>query len=270
MGLERAAACLQGVPTVFETDIFRPIVAAAAEALGVRYEPRRPRRRPDPPDGRPRAGPHLLHPRERPALEREAGLRHPPAPAPGGARRLPDGPPRAVPLTSSCHVVAEVMGRPYPELRESVPRIQNIVREEEEQFLRNLENGLRRLNDTFRKTQAAGSEVVSGEDAFDLHQTYGIPVEITESLAADQNLRVDLVGLRAAEEEARRRLARHRPRRPPSSPPARSTRSRSHTTTAASSSATRRPRLTAWSSASSSSSVWPSRPRRPTTARRSS
>src|SRR3984893_9519262 len=38
MGLERAAACLQGVPTVFETDIFRPLVAAVAEVLGVRYE----------------------------------------------------------------------------------------------------------------------------------------------------------------------------------------------------------------------------------------
>ena len=38
MGLERAAACLQGVPTVFGTDIFRPIVAAVAEELGVMYE----------------------------------------------------------------------------------------------------------------------------------------------------------------------------------------------------------------------------------------
>ena len=41
MGLERAAACLQGVPTVFETDIFRPIVAAVAEHAGRRLRPRR-------------------------------------------------------------------------------------------------------------------------------------------------------------------------------------------------------------------------------------
>ena len=67
MGLERAAACLQGVPTVFDTDVFRPIVAAAADELGVAYRGRPARRRPHPPDGRPRAGADLLHPRERPA-----------------------------------------------------------------------------------------------------------------------------------------------------------------------------------------------------------
>ena len=56
-----------------------------------------PRRHPHPPDGRPRPGADLLHPRERQALGREAGLRHPPPAAPGRARRLPDGPSRAVP-----------------------------------------------------------------------------------------------------------------------------------------------------------------------------
>ncbi len=42
MGLERAAACLQGVPTVFATDVFRPIVAAAAEQMGVHYDSKSP------------------------------------------------------------------------------------------------------------------------------------------------------------------------------------------------------------------------------------
>ncbi len=51
------------------------------------------------------------------------------------------------------------MARPYPELVDSVPRIQTVVREEEEQFLRNVENGLKLLNDAFRKTKAAGSDV---------------------------------------------------------------------------------------------------------------
>ena len=54
------------------------------------------------------------------------------------------------------------MGRPYPELTDSVPRIQTVVREEEEQFLRNLENGLKLLNDVFRKTKAAGSDTIVG------------------------------------------------------------------------------------------------------------
>ena len=57
------------------------------------------------------------------------------------------------------------MGTPYPELTDSVPRIQTVIREEEEQFLRNLENGLKLLNDTFQKTKAAGSDVIAGDEA---------------------------------------------------------------------------------------------------------
>ena len=92
----------------------------------------------------------------------------------------------------------------YPELRDSVPRIQNVIREEEERFLRNLENGMRMLNDTFRRTKAAGSDTIDGREAFNLHDTYGIPIEITESLAADQNLRVDMAGFKEAQDEARK------------------------------------------------------------------
>ena len=86
------------------------------------------------------------------------------------------------------------MRRPYPELRESASRVATTIKQEEEQFLRNLENGLRILNDTFQKTRAAGSETISGKDAFTLHATYGIPVEVVESLAADHNLRIDRPG----------------------------------------------------------------------------
>ena len=50
-------------------------------------------------------------------------------------------------------VVAEAMKGGYPELRDSVPRIQHVIREEEERFLRNLENGMRMINDVFRRDQ---------------------------------------------------------------------------------------------------------------------
>ena len=93
--------------------------------------------------------------------------------------------------------VAEAMGRPYPELKESVRRIQTTIKQEEEQFLRNLENGLRLLSDTFHKTSASGSDTIPGRDAFDLHATYGIPIEVVESLATDHNLRVDRAGFEA-------------------------------------------------------------------------
>ncbi|MHC5541614.1 alanine--tRNA ligase, partial [Singulisphaera rosea] len=200
MGLERAAACLQGVPTVFATDIFKPIVASVADQLGVEYVPSDPngiriRRMAD----HSRALAFCIHENVQPSAKEEGYvlrrlLRRAVLDAYQMGHRDPF-------LYKIVPTVAEVMARPYPELKESVPRIQTVIREEEEQFLKNLENGLKRLDNLFRKTKAAGSDTVSGADAFNLHQTYGIPVEITESLALDQNLRVDLDTFKTAQEE---------------------------------------------------------------------
>lgn len=199
MGLERMAAALQGVRSNFEIDTMKPIVQAAAEVLGVDY-----RRAIDLPDGVRvrRAADHIralvmtIHENVRPGPEKQGYvvrrlLRRAVLDGYQIGRREPF-------LHELVPVVAETMRRPYPELSESVPRVAQVIREEEERFLRNLENGLRLLQDTFRRTRAAGSDVVGGAEAFDLHATYGIPVEITESLAAEQNLRVDRPGFEAA------------------------------------------------------------------------
>ncbi len=193
MGLERAAACLQGVPSVFGTDIFRPILAAVAEQLGVKYDAHHPdavriRRMAD----HTRALTFCIHENVRPSKEKQGYvirrlLRRAVLDAYQMGRREPF-------LHQVVPTVAAVMARPYAELAESVPRIQTVVREEEEQFLKNLENGLKLLDDVFRKTKAAGSDTISGPDAFKLHATYGIYIEVTESIAADQNLRVDRTG----------------------------------------------------------------------------
>jgi alanyl-tRNA synthetase len=200
MGLERTATCLQGVSTVFETDIFQPIVASAAQALGVAYDR-------DHPDGvrirriadHTRALTFCIHENVRPGPEKHGYvirrlLRRAVLDAYQIGRREPF-------LHQIVPVVAEVMRRPYPELRESVSRIQTTIKQEEEQFLRNLDNGLRLMNDVFQKTQAAGSDTISGKDAFVLLATYGIPVEVVDSLAVDHNLRID----RAAFEQERLR-----------------------------------------------------------------
>ncbi|MBX6312766.1 MAG: alanine--tRNA ligase [Isosphaeraceae bacterium] len=202
MGLERAAACLQGVPTAFAIDIFRPIVAAAADVLGVQYE-----RVQEKPDGirirrmadHARALTFCIHENVRPSNEKQGYvlrrlLRRAVLDAYQMGRREPF-------LYQIVPAVVEAMKRPYPELAESIPRVQTVIREEEEKFLRNLENGLRLLHETFKKTKAAGSDTIEGRTAFELHATYGIPVEITESLAADQNLRVDRAAFQKAQEE---------------------------------------------------------------------
>ena len=193
MGLERMAAALQGVRSNFEIDIFTPLVAASAEHVGVKYDR-------DTPDGvrvrrisdHARALTFCIHENVKPSAEKQGYvvrrlLRRAVLDAYRMGRRDPF-------LYEIVPTVAEVMARPYPELKDSVPRIRTVIKQEEEQFLRNLENGLRMLDDTFRKTKAAGSDTVSGRSAFDLHSTYGIPVEVTESLAAEQNLAVDMTG----------------------------------------------------------------------------
>jgi alanyl-tRNA synthetase len=199
MGLERMAAALQGVRSNFEIDILGPIVAAVADALGIDYPKVQ-----DQPDGIRirRAGDHVralsfcIHENVRPSNEKQGYvvrrlLRRALLDAYQMGRREPF-------LFQIVPAVAEAMKGPYPELTESVPRIQTTIREEEEKFLRNLENGVKLLQDAFRKTKAGGSDILAGEVAFDLHSTYGIPVEVTESLAADQNLRIDMKGFEEA------------------------------------------------------------------------
>ena len=195
MGLERTASCLQGVPTIFATNVFKPIVASVAEQLGKTYDPKsaegiRIRRMAD----HSRTLTFTIHENVKPSNEKQGYvirrlLRRAVLDAYQIGHRDPF-------LYQVVPTVADVMKGPYPEIVESIPRIQTVVREEEEQFLKNLENGLRLLSDVFRKTKAAGSEVVGGKDTFDLHATYGIPFEVTESLAGEQNLRVDREGFK--------------------------------------------------------------------------
>ena len=191
MGLERMAAAMQGVRSNFEIDIFKPLVAAASEAVGVAYDR-------DTPDGvrirrmadHARALTFTIHENVRPGPEKQGYvirrlLRRAVLDAYQMGRREPF-------LYKIPPVVADVMKVPYPDIAQSVVRVQNLIKLEEEQFLRNLENGLKVLSDTFRKTTAGGNDRVSGEDAFELHATYGIPVEVTQSLASDQGLGVDM------------------------------------------------------------------------------
>src|SRR5947209_6107818 len=133
MGLERAAACLQGVETVFATDIFRPIVAAAAAHLGVEYRPKEPdgiriRRMAD----HARALTFCIHENVKPSNEKQGYvirrlLRRAVLDAYQMGRREPF-------LSQVVPTVADVMKTPYPEVSGSVPRIQTVIREEEEQF----------------------------------------------------------------------------------------------------------------------------------------
>src|SRR5919106_2968415 len=94
-------------------------------------------------------------------------------------------------------VVVEQMGAWYPELREDPRRIQEVLRAEEERFSETLVRGMRLFEDVAAKGD------VSGEDAFTLTATYGFPVELTRELARERGLAVDEEGFASLMEEHR-------------------------------------------------------------------
>ena len=94
-----------------------------------------------------------------------------------------------------CRLIPQLvadMGEAYPELKAQEKLIENVIREEENAFLRTLDRGIRMLEDNMAKN--AATKVVSGTDAFVLYDTYGFPIDLTELIASEKGYTVDLKG----------------------------------------------------------------------------
>jgi alanyl-tRNA synthetase len=100
-------------------------------------------------------------------------------------------------------VVAEVMGGVYPELKENLTSVQRQIKIEEEQFLRTLESGIKRL-DAMLANLGPG-DTLSGREAFTLYDTYGFPLDLTIEIAAERGIQVDTEGFEKALEEQQER-----------------------------------------------------------------
>ena len=101
--------------------------------------------------------------------------------------------------------VVDGMGDEYPELRERRELIESVTLAEEERFRQTIERGLGLLNERFDEMQQADTKVLSGRDAFQLYDTYGFPLDLTEVICAERGLSVDEAGYEAALAEARER-----------------------------------------------------------------
>jgi alanyl-tRNA synthetase len=101
--------------------------------------------------------------------------------------------------------VRDAMGPSYPELVTDFDRIRRIAVAEETAFNRTLVSGSRLFEDAALATKDAGATVLSGIDAFTLHDTYGFPLELTLEMAAEAGLEVDQEGFRGLMAEQRRR-----------------------------------------------------------------
>lgn len=88
-------------------------------------------------------------------------------------------------------IVAEIMEPYYPNVKEKADFIKRVIKSEEERFHETLEEGLSILNQLIEKAKKDNHEI-KGQDAFKLYDTYGFPVELTEELATQEGLTVDM------------------------------------------------------------------------------
>ena len=192
-GLERILPVLQGHDSIFDTDLFVPIIEAAASVVGTAYGT-------DPATDvalrvladHGRAFSMLVADGVLPANEgRGYVLRRVVRRAVLAARRAGVEKPITPTLVQAA---IEVLGEAYPALAAQQDLIVNVVAREEAGFDRTLRAGLTRLEEAF----ATGTKVLEGDVAFTLHDTHGFPVELTEELARDAGVEVDRAGFDAA------------------------------------------------------------------------
>src|SRR4051794_8677694 len=204
LGLNRMAMILQDVPSIFETDQFKPLMELGEELSGRRYgeafsTDRALRILADHsrgmcflvadgvvPSNEDRG--YILRRVMRRAIQQGRALGLEPGFLPRYAQR-----------------VEEVMGGAYPELLEQREAIQRWLAGEEEGFGRTLEHGTRLLEQLIEQARESGAEGISSEDAFRLHDTYGFPIDLTLELVAEHDLGVDEQGFEALMEDQRRR-----------------------------------------------------------------
>jgi alanyl-tRNA synthetase len=219
MGLERTAAVLQGVVSNYETDFFVPLMKRAAELCGADYEKELITE-----GGRggaaslrviadhARATTFLITDGVLPSNEgRGYVLRKIMRRAFRHARLL--GQKQPVVLTEMVHVVQRMMEAAYPELRgPSFAHVPKVVHSEEVRFAHSLETALEKLEEQLHPLTAcvgtpfqAKEGVYSGEKAFQLYDTYGLPLDFILDSARDLGIPFDQAGFDLAMQEQRTR-----------------------------------------------------------------
>jgi alanyl-tRNA synthetase len=204
MGLDRMAAILQDVPSVFETDHVRPLIDLAEELSGHGYEEgERVTRAMRIVADHARGATFLLADGVVPSNEDRGYI----------LRRIMR---RAIQQGNSLGLEApwlgrfaertiELMGEAYPELVAERQTIARWVRDEEESFGRTLERGTELLERLVAEARESGTSWIDAADAFKLHDTYGFPYDLTKELLAEEGLAVDDSGFEELMEEQRQR-----------------------------------------------------------------
>jgi alanyl-tRNA synthetase len=205
MGLERISMIMQGKKSIYETDLFRPIVDAIFTELPTARDE----------SSSPSAQVVADHLRALVFTMAEGVL-----PSNEGrgyivkrilrravhhGRLLGSKQPFLHKLAA---VVVDTMQKHHPLLKESLGTIQMAVRSEEQRFGRTLDQGLERFEKLMESALTDGSKIIPGKEAFALHDTYGFPIEMTAELARERNVSVDVPGFEGEMKSQRERARR--------------------------------------------------------------
>ena len=209
MGLERVVAVMQGKLSNYDTDLFTPLLSAIGTLVGTSYGPLTGRTKHSASDvslrviaDHLRAMTFLIADGIVPSNEwRGYVLRKIMRRAMRHGKNLGYKEPF---LHNLVNVVVEEMSDAYPELCGNKSRIIEVVRREEEQFDKVLTEGLPRIETALSEAEFS-SGTLSGDDAFRLYDTFGLPIDFIEDLASTKNVTVDRVGFHAAMELQRSR-----------------------------------------------------------------
>ncbi|MBW2579239.1 MAG: alanine--tRNA ligase, partial [Deltaproteobacteria bacterium] len=202
--LERLASVLQGVPSNFDTDLFRGIMDRIQQASGVK--------RGENPEHDVSMNVIADHTRSLVFLIGDGIL-------PGNEgrgyvlRRLLRRAARHGVLLGIERpflfdigdAVIDEMASAYPELRDRRAYITGRIQREEERFLETLSKGLARLEEDIAALEKSGSKVLPGEAVFKLYDTFGFPVDLTADILSGRNLEIDEVGFNTAMTAQRQR-----------------------------------------------------------------
>ena len=205
LGVERVACILQGVDNVYETDLLRPVIDVAAQLTGTQYDAGNPAD-----DVRfrviadhSRTAMMIILDGVTPSNEGRGYI----------LRRLLRRIIRSARLLGAqgevmeplMNTIMDSMTPSFPEIADNRDRILRVALAEERAFSRTLESGTHRFDETADTLRAAGATTITGDQAFELHDTYGFPIDLTLEMAREAGLDVDMDAFNAAMDEQRNR-----------------------------------------------------------------
>ena len=203
MGLERLAALVQNVPSNYGTDLFTPIIESIARFCGQ-----------DPNDPRMQTSMWVIADHIRAltlaiadgAMPSNEGrgyvLRRILRRAARHGRLLGMHEPFIYKLAG---VVVDIMGQAYPELNQGREHVALVIKAEEQRFGQTLDQGIEKFEELVAKLKGRGQKTIPGEETFRLYDTYGFPADLTQVMAQEKGMDVDLDGFQEAMAEQRER-----------------------------------------------------------------